>query len=129
MNVDCEESNGIAKMNAKTKKSIVLVNLMKDYKEIDLSTGDCGEFFSNMMEFDWELGDGDRSEWDKRKADVICQIVNEYEEQIVKVQRCFLDHIESLDEALTVPINQRDVGILVTPFHKVFWVAGDFVCL
>ena len=105
MKVDCEESNGIAKMNAQTKKSIVLVNLMKDYKELALSTWDCGEFFGNMMEFDWELGDGDRSEWDERKADVICQIVNEYEEQIFKVQRCFLDHIESLDEPLTVPIN------------------------
>ena len=37
MNVDCEESNGIAKMNAKTKKSIVLVNLMKDYKRVEIN--------------------------------------------------------------------------------------------
>ena len=46
------------------------------------------------------------------------QIVNVYEEQIVKLKSRFLDLIESSDEPLTVPINWRDVGILGRPFPK-----------
>ena len=45
MRVDCEESYGTIKMNAKTKKTILLVNLIKNYGELPLSGWDCGEFF------------------------------------------------------------------------------------
>lgn len=67
MRVDCEESNEIVKMSAKTKKAIVLVNSIKNYRQLALSTDYCDEVFGNMIDIDWELGDGDRSEWDEQK--------------------------------------------------------------
>ena len=70
MRVDCEEKVENEKMNAKPKKAMVLIKLIKDYRELALTTRDCGEFFGTMMEIDWELGDGDMSEWDERKGDV-----------------------------------------------------------
>ena len=102
-------------MSAKTKKAMVLINLIKDYRELALTARDCGEFFGNMMGIDWELGDGDRSEWDQRKGDDIYQVAYEYEEQVVKLKRRLLDLVESSDEPLSVPINWRDVGILRYP--------------
>ena len=86
------------KMNAKMKKAIVLVNLIKDCRKLALSACYCGKFFGNMKGIDWELGDSDRSEWDKRKGDVLYQLVNEYEEQVVELRRCLLDLIDSSDE-------------------------------
>ena len=44
-------------MNAKTKMAIVLINLIKDYRELALSAWYCGEFFGEMMGIDKELGD------------------------------------------------------------------------
>ena len=61
MRIDCEESNGTMKTIGKMKKARVLVNLIEDYRGLALFAQDCGEFFGNMMEFDWELGRGDRS--------------------------------------------------------------------
>ena len=52
-------------MNAKAKQAMVLVNLIKDYRDIALTARDRGKFFGNMMGIDWELGDDDRSEWDQ----------------------------------------------------------------
>ena len=71
------------------------------------------------MGIDWELGDGDRSEWNQRKGDDVHQVACEYDEQVVKLKRRLLDLAESSDEPFSVPINWRDVGILGSPFHKV----------
>ena len=49
---------------------MILVNLIKDYRELALSARCCGNLFRNMIEIDWEVGNDDRSEWDERKSNV-----------------------------------------------------------
>ena len=55
---------GYVEMSANTKRTMVLLNLIKDYRELALTAPDCGDFFGNMMGIYWGLSDGDRSEWD-----------------------------------------------------------------
>ena len=93
------------KMNATTKEAIVLVNLIRSYRELALTARDCGGFFVEMMGIDWELGDGNKSEWDQRKGDDLYQVVYGCEEQVVKLKHHLLNFIETLDEPLTVPKN------------------------
>ena len=72
--VECEEKVERIKMNATTKKAIVFINLIKSYSELARTARDCGEFFVEMMGIDWELGDGNKSEWDQRKGDDLYQV-------------------------------------------------------
>ena len=105
MRVDCEGKVENMKMNVESKKAMVLINSIKDYRELALTTRDCGEFFVTMAEIDWELGDGDESEWDERKGDVMYQVINDYEGQAVKLKRRLLALIESSDEPFTSLVN------------------------
>ena len=43
------------KMNIKSKKAMVLISLIRDYREFALTARDCGEFFGTMAGIDWEL--------------------------------------------------------------------------
>ena len=67
MRVDYQEKVANVKMNTKWKKAKVLINLIEDYKEFALTARNCDEFFGSMAGIYWELGGGDRSEWDQRK--------------------------------------------------------------
>ena len=114
-----EEAIGYMKMNAKSKKAMHFIKLIKQYKELALTARDSGKFLGRRAVTMWENGEEDLSEWSERRGDGLYQLVNSYERGVIKWKRLLIELIETLDEPLPVHINWGDVVVLSPPFHRI----------
>ena len=73
----------------------------------------------------WEDGEEDLVEWNERKGDVLYQMVEFYEEGVVKLKHRLQELIETSDTPLTVNINWGGLRILGPPFQRIL---SDVVC-
>ena len=105
-------------LDAKSKKAMHLINLIKQCKELASTARGAGKFLGRKAVTTWELGEEDLSEWSERKGDDLYQLANFYEKGVIKFKRILLELIETSDQPLTLPINWRDVVVLGPPFHK-----------
>ena len=99
--VEDEEAIGYMEMNAKSKKAMHFIKLIKQYKELVLTTRDAGKFLGRRAVTMWENGEEDLSEWSERRGDGLYQLVNFYERGVIKLKRLLVELIETSDEPLT----------------------------
>ena len=55
-----------------SKKAMILINLMKQHKELALKARKMVHFFGRQAEVGWSSGCKDLVEWNERKVDDIC---------------------------------------------------------
>ena len=106
-------------MDAKSKKAMHFIKLIKQYKELALTARDARKFHGRRAVTMWENGEEDLSEWSEQTGDTLYQLVNFYERGVIKLKRLLIELIETSDEPLTVNINWRDVVDLGPPFHRI----------
>ena len=112
-------------MDAKSKKPMQFIELIKQYKELTLTARDAGKFLGRRAVVLWENGEEDLSEWSERRGDGLYQLVNFYERGVIKLKRLLVELIETLDEPLTMNINWGYVVALGPSFHRILL---DSVC-
>ena len=106
-------------MNAKQKKTMHFIKLIKQYKELALTARDARKFLGRRAVTMWENGEEDLSEWSERRGDGLYQLVDFYERGVIKLKRLLVELIETSDEPLTVDINWGNVAALPPPFHRI----------
>ena len=106
-------------MNAKSKKAMHFIELIKQYKELALTARDAGKFLGRRAVTMWENGEEDLSERSEHRGDGLYQLVDFYERGVIKSKRLLVELIETSDEPLTVDINWGDVVALPPPFHRI----------
>ena len=74
-----EEAIGYVEMDVKSKKAILLIKLIKQYKELALTARDAGKFLGRRAVTTWDNGEEDLSEWSERRESGLYQLVNLYE--------------------------------------------------
>ena len=116
--VETDDNRG---MSDNSKKAMNLTRLMKQYKELALTAREVVHLFVRQVEGDWNRKGRDLVEWNEKKGDDICQIIDLYEGGIVKLKRCLYALIESSDEPLFLKINNRDLEELEPSFHRLLW--------
>ena len=79
-----EEAIGYVEMNAKSKKAMHFIELIKQYKELALTARDAGKFLGIRPVTMWENDEEDLSEWIERRGDGLYQLVNSYERGVIK---------------------------------------------
>ena len=114
-----EEAIGYIEMDARSKKAMHFIELIKQYKELALTARDAGKFLGRRAVTMWENGEEDLSERSEQRGDRLYQLVNFYERGVIKLKRLLIELIETSDEPLTVNINWRDVVDLGPPFHRI----------
>ena len=114
-----EEAIGYMEMDAKSKKAMHFVKLIKQYKELALTARDAGNFLGRREVTMWENGEEDLSERSEQRGNNLYQLVDFYERGVIKLKRLLVDLIETSDEPLTVDINLGDVVALPPPFHRI----------
>ena len=114
-----EEAIGYMEMDAKSKKAMHFIELIKQYKELALTARDAGKFLGRRAVTMWENGEEDLSERSEQRGDSLYQLVNFYEGGVIKLKRLLIELIETSDEPLTVNINWRDVVDLGPLFHRI----------
>ena len=115
-----EEAIGYMEMDAKLKKAMHFIKLIKQYKELALTTRDAGKFLGRRAVTIWENGEEDLSEWSERRGDGLYQLVNLYEGGVIKLKHLLIELIETLDEPLIVDLNWGNVVALPPPpFHRI----------
>ena len=78
-----EEAIGYVEMDAKSRKLVHFIKLIKQCKELASTTRDTGKFLRRMAVTMWEHGEEDLSEWSERKGDSLYQLANFYEKRDV----------------------------------------------
>ena len=112
-------------IDAKSKKAMHFISLIKQYQELALTTRETGEFLGRRTEITWEHGEGDLIERSESKGDVSFQLADYYEKRVFNLERLLKELIETLDQPLTLPINLEDMMVLHPAFQRILW---DSVC-
>ena len=102
------------------------IKLIKQYKELALTTRDAGKFLGRRAVTMWENGEEDLSERSEQRGDSLYQLVNFYERGVIKLKRLLMELIETSDKPLIVDINWGDVVDPPPPLHRIL---SDSVCL
>ena len=117
--VEDEEAIGCMEMDAKLKKAMHFIKLIKQYKELALTARDAGKFLGRRAVTLWENGEEDLSERSEQRGDNLYQLVNFYDRGVIKLKRLLIELIETSDEPLTVNVNLGDVVALHPPLHRI----------
>ena len=67
--VEDEEAIGYVGMDAKSKKAMHFIKLIKNYKELAPTARDAGKFLARRAVTAWENGEEDLTEWSERKGE------------------------------------------------------------
>ena len=65
--IEDEEAIGYVEMDAKSRKAMHFIKLIKQYKELALTARDAGKFLGRRVVTTWEHGEEDLSEWTSEK--------------------------------------------------------------
>ena len=117
--IDDEEAIGNVRMDANSKRAMHFIVLIKQYQELVSAMCDAGNFLGRRAEITQEHGEGDLSEWNERKGDVLYQLADYYEKTVLTVKCLLKKLIETSDKRLTMIINSEDVMVLHSPFQKI----------
>ena len=114
------EKIGNVEIDAKSKKAMHMIESIKLYKELALPARDAGEFLGRRAEVSWEHGEEDLIKCNERKGDGLYQMIEFYEVGVIKLKRRLHELIKTWDRPRTININWEDVGVLGSPFHRIF---------
>ena len=95
--IEDEEAIGYVEMDAKLKKAMRVITLIKQCKELASRTQDASEFLGKRPVTTWEHGKEDLSEWSERKGDNMYSLANYYKKRVVKLKHLLVELIETLD--------------------------------
>ena len=116
---DSGEKIESVEMDANSRKATQIMKLIEYYKELALTAQDAGEFLGRRAEVTWERGEEHMSKWIERKGDGWYQLVEFYEEGVIKLKSRLQELIQTSDRPLALNIDWEDVGILGPSFHRV----------
>ena len=110
--IEDEEAIGYVELNAKSKKVMHFISLIKECKDLASTAGDASKFLRRSVTTAWDHGEEELSEWSERKGDDLYQLANFYEKGAFKFKRFLLKLIETSDQPLILHINWEDVVVL-----------------
>ena len=84
-------------LDAKSKKAMHLIGLIKQCQELAFTKREATEFLRRRAEITWEHDQGNLSEWSERKGDVLYQLGNYYEKRVLNLKRLLKELIETSD--------------------------------
>ena len=99
------EAVGHVEMEAKPKRTMHFIKLIKPNKELALIAQDVGKFHGRRAVTMWENHEEDLSQWSEQKGGALYELGNYYEKRVLNLKRILVELIETLDEPFIVNIN------------------------
>ena len=123
--IDDEEAIGNMQIDANCKKALHFISLIKQCRELALTTHKASQILRRRAWIMWEHIEGDLREWSQHKGDVLYQLANYCEKRVLNLKRLMKELIQTLHSLPTLPINWEGMVVLPPPFHRILW---DSIC-